>query len=106
MRLQRANSVAAAVMVAVALAPGALRAEEVTIVGCAQAGVETGCVVLSSGGALYNITAAKPAPQVGARGRVTGTIGGGVSLCQQGIILSPSTWEGVAGASCPDAAPR
>lgn len=102
----RMNTVAIALIAAGSLLPGTLRAEEVTIVGCAQAGVETGCVVLSAGGQLYNITAARPAPRPGVAGRVTGTISTDLSFCQQGTILSPATWQPVDGVACPDAAPR
>jgi hypothetical protein len=107
MRLQWPHFFTGALALAVALAPAAVRAEEVTITGCAQAGVEAGCVVLNSGGKLYNITAAKPAPKLGVPGTVTGTVlADSASFCQQGIILSAATWAPVGGATCPDAAPR
>ena len=106
MRTQTANSIAMAAALALAVMSTGARADDVTITGCAQAGVESGCVVLNSGSTLYNITAAKPAPKLGVPGTVTGTVFSGASFCQQGIILSPASWTPVTGATCPDAAPH
>ena len=106
MRLQPANPIAVALTLAVAFAPVAGRAADVIITGCPQAGVEAGCIVLNAGGTLYNVTAAKPAPKIGAPTRVTGTISNGVSLCQQGVILSPATSEPADGIACPATPPR
>ena len=105
MRTQTANSMAMAAALALAVLSTGARADDVTITGCAQAGVESGCVVMNSGGTLYNITAAKPAPKIGAAGRVTGTVlADSASFCQQGTILAPATWAAVDGIACPDAA--
>ena len=95
-------SVIAAIIAASALVPMAAVAEEVTITGCPEPGVEAGCIVMSGGGAIYNITAAKPKPTVGVAGKVTGTVSTGVSTCGQGNTLSPATWTPVAGLECVD----
>ena len=99
----RLRATAAALSVLVALAtPAVSQAEEVTATGCAQAGVETGCIVLmAQDGRLYNITAAQPKPAPGTAGTVTGTTGEGASSCMQGILLSPATWQPKPGAACP-----
>ena len=90
------------VALAVVAAPVASRAEEVTVSGCPQPGVEAGCIVLKGDdGKLYNISAAKPKPEPGVAGTVTGTVSQGASLCMQGIILSPATWQPRPGADCP-----
>src|SRR5438132_3587109 len=91
-----------AIIAASALAPVAAVAEEVTITGCPEPGVAAGCLVMSGGGAIYNITAAKPTPMVGVAGKVTGTLSTGVSTCGQGNTLSPATWTPVAGLDCID----
>src|SRR3954462_1850608 len=91
----------AAIIAAVGLLPAAAAAEEVTITGCPQPGVEAGCIVMSAAGALYNITAAKPTPVIGVAGKVTGTgNAGAVSLCGQGNVLSAATWTTVPGIDC------
>lgn len=90
------------VVLAALAAPTAGRAEEVTASGCVAAGVEAGCMVLQAeDGTLYNVTAAEPKPEPGAAGTVTGTVSSGVSLCMQGITLSPATWTPKPGADCP-----
>jgi hypothetical protein len=81
---------------ALALAPTVASADDVTVSGCPQAGVEAGCITITAGtgGTVYNITAAMPRPQIGLGGTVSGTLNIGVaSFCQQGIVLSPATWK-------------
>ena len=63
---------------AVLAAPAVGRAEEVTVSGCPQPGVEAGCIALmAEDGMLYNITAAVPKPEPGVAGTVTGTVSEG-----------------------------
>ncbi len=100
---------AAAVLLALAALalPAAGRAEEVTVSGCAQPGVEAGCIVLKAeDGTLYNITAAVPKPEPGVAGTVTGTVSQAASTCMQGTVLSPATWQPKPGAACPAPKPN
>jgi hypothetical protein len=102
MHLRFSLSSVSAITAALALAPAAALAEEVTITGCPQPGIEAGCIVISGTGGIYNITSAKPTPTIGVAGKVTGTVSGGVSSCGQGNILSPATWTPVDGVECTD----
>jgi len=68
-------------------------AQEVTVSGCARAGVESGCVILQSGGQTYNISSATPRPQVNTCGTVRGRPSNNPTTCMQGTLLSPATWE-------------
>ncbi len=82
--------------------PAAGRAEEVTASGCAQPGIEAGCIeLMAKDGRLYNITAAVPKPQPGVAGTVSGTVSEGMSSCMRGITLSPAKWSPEPGAACP-----
>jgi hypothetical protein len=76
-------------------------AVDITTSGCATAGVEAGCVMLESGGVVYDITAAKPKPEPGTFGTVKGSADGKVSICQQGTILDPAQWTPDPAQSCP-----
>jgi hypothetical protein len=69
------------------------RAEEVTVLGCAQLGVEAGCIILKSKGKTYNITGAKPTPKLNSYGKVTGTVTSNPSSCNQGTALANATWK-------------
>jgi hypothetical protein len=60
---------------------------------CVMAGVEHGCLMIRSGGQLYNITAAHPRPQVNWGISGYGTRSAGVSTCMQGIILTNIHWQ-------------
>ncbi|MDX8464902.1 hypothetical protein RFM26_04305 [Mesorhizobium sp. VK23B] len=68
-------------------------AQQVTASGCAEAGVENGCVMLKDGAKLYNITNAVPKPVVGTYGTVTGTVSGDKDICQQGDLLKAAEWK-------------
>lgn len=81
-----------AICTALMFAAGA-NAEQVTVRGCVDAGVEAGCLVLKSGNKTYNITSATPKPQPGSYGTVTGKISKDPTTCMQGILLKPSTWK-------------
>ncbi len=90
------------VALALLAAPMTARAEEVTLSGCPLAGVEAGCVMLKADdGTLYNVSAAEPKPQPGVAGKVTGTVSQDASLCMQGIVLKPASWQPTSGAACP-----
>jgi hypothetical protein len=83
-------------------APAASRAEEVTVSGCPEPGVEAGCIVLmAENGTLYNVSAAEPKPEIGVVGTATGMVSQAASLCMQGIVLKPATWAPTPGAACP-----
>jgi hypothetical protein len=75
--------------------------EEVTVTGCAAAGVEASCIILKDGGKIYDITAAQPAPFPGTYGTVKGMLTDKASACQQGQVIDPATWEVQAGKQCP-----
>lgn len=79
---------------ALACATGAFSAEakEVTVSGCAIAGVEAGCIVIVNKQQAYNISSAKPTPKIGTYGTVTGVVSDGMSFCMQGVILKPASW--------------
>ena len=71
----------------------AAHAEDITISGCVEKGVEGGCLIMKSGGKTYEINAATPKPVVGAYGTVTGTLATDMaSTCMQGTIISPAKW--------------
>ena len=87
-------------LILVATAPPVL-CEEVTLSGCAAAGVEGNCILLKSGDKTYDITAAQPAAVPGTYGTVKGTLTDKVSVCQQGPIVDPAIWEVETGKQCP-----
>jgi len=66
-------------------------AEDVSVSGCVEPGVEAGCLMMKAGDELYNVTHAKPKPEIGKYGTVMGTLSDGVDICQQGKIVDPST---------------
>ena len=76
-------------------------AEDITVSGCASAGVEANCLVLEAQGKTYNITAAQPTPVPGTYGTLKGTLSDKMSACQQGVIVDPATWEVEPGKACP-----
>ena len=84
-----------------AVLSGSALAADVTLRGCASAGVEAGCVMLEMGGVVYDITAAKPKPEPGTFGTVTGSTSDKVSMCQQGTILDPAEWAPDPSTACP-----
>jgi hypothetical protein len=98
--MRQSLRVAVAIAACIVLARGAL-AVDITTSGCATAGVEAGCVMLESGGVVYDITAAKPKPEPGTFGTVKGSADGKVSICQQGTILDPAQWTPDPAQSCP-----
>lgn len=69
------------------------QAQQVTASGCAEPGVEAGCIMLKEGDKLYNITHASPKPATGTYGTVTGTISGDPDTCQQGTLLKAAEWK-------------
>lgn len=97
------RSLATLTIAALACAMGgfAADAKDVTVSGCARAGIENGCIVITSKAGTYNISSAMPTPKAGTYGTVTGVVSDGVSLCMQGIILKPATWTPDAKKACP-----
>jgi hypothetical protein len=93
-----------AIIAVLALAAGspAFADQPIRVEGCVEAGVESGCLVLrAADGKVYNVTAARPAPAVGAFGEIAGTIKrDAMSICMQGLIVSPAAWTAKQGA-CP-----
>jgi hypothetical protein len=84
----------------IAMAAPAL-AEEITVSGCAAAGVEASCVILKDGDKTYDISAAQPAPFPGTYGTLKGTLTDKLSTCQQGVVVDPAIWEVETGKQCP-----
>ena len=76
-------------------------AKDVTASGCARAGVENGCIVITGKGGTYNISGAKPTPKANTYGTVTGAVFDGMSFCMQGTILKPATWTADPRKLCP-----
>jgi hypothetical protein len=76
-------------------------AEEITVSGCAAAGVEANCIILKDRDKTYDISAAQPAPFPGTYGTVKGTLTDRASACQQGMVIEPATWEVETGKPCP-----
>lgn len=77
-------------------------AEEISVSGCAAAGVEASCMILKAeDGKTYDITAARPAPEPGTYGKVTGTLSDKMSICQQGPVIDPAQWQVEPGRECP-----
>jgi hypothetical protein len=93
-----------AIVAVLALAAGspAFADQPIRVEGCVEAGVEAGCLVLrATDGKVYNVTAAKPAPAIGAYGEIVGAIkDDAMSICMQGSIVSPAAWTAKQGA-CP-----
>lgn len=77
-------------------------AVDITTSGCVFRGVEAGCLMLESGGVVYDITAAKPKPEAGTFGTVKGFAADKMSICQQGMILDPAQWTPDPERSCPE----
>jgi len=70
--------------------------QPVDAAGCPRAGVEKGCMVLTSKGKTYNITAANPKPDLDQHRGISlrGTTDpGAMSYCMQGRILKDIKWE-------------
>lgn len=89
------------VSVSIAAALPAL-AEEISVSGCAASGVEASCMILKAeDGKTYDITAARPVPEPGTYGKVTGTLSDKMSICQQGPVVDPAQWQVEPGRECP-----
>ena len=86
-------------LIAVAAMPAL--AEEITVSGCAVAGVEANCIIIKDHDKTYDITAAQPAPFPGTYGTVKGTLTDKASACQQGVVVDPAIWEVQTGKPCP-----
>ena len=65
----------------------AAAAEEITVSGCAAAGVEPNCIILEADGKTYNISTAQPAPVPGTYGTIKGTLT--VQACDPNSCLPP-----------------
>lgn len=71
----------------------ASQAASVQVSGCAEPGVEAGCVMLKDGDKTYNITHASPVPIPGEYGTVTGEVSNNADLCMQGDLLESAEWK-------------
>ena len=99
------SALTAAILVAAsALAPIAAMADNVTIIGCPEPGIQAGCIMMSATGGLYDVSSATPTPQAGVPEQVAGTVAtGGTSPCGGGSnVLSPATTTPVDSIVCPD----
>lgn len=63
--------------------------------GCAFRGVDTTCLMVRSGRNTFNVTAARPRPDLGRHLGIVGagTRSGKVSSCGQGIVLENIHWS-------------
>jgi hypothetical protein len=76
----------------------------VSFTGCTAAGVESGCLIVASGGKTYNISSARPRPGLGRAIAGRGILADEMSHCMQGRILKDVHWRYVRHAKpCPDA---
>lgn len=71
----------------------AAEAKTVSFSGCTYRGVEAGCLMVKSGGAVYNISAARPRPGVGRAIAGTGSLFTGPTTCMQGTALTRISWH-------------
>lgn len=67
--------------------------EIVAFTGCTAAGVETGCLIVTSGGKTYNISSARPRPDPGRAISGRGVVAKEMSHCMQGPILKQVRWR-------------
>jgi hypothetical protein len=87
---------AAAVLAAVAFAlSGVASAKDVAVsfTGCTYAGVEAGCLLVTSGGKAYNITSARPRPGLQRAIAGKGIVSGNLTTCMQGQVLTDVHWR-------------
>jgi hypothetical protein len=61
--------------------------KEVQFEGCVRPGVEAGCLIVTTNGVAYDVTSGKAILKIDQYAAGTGVVSGGVSICQQGIIL-------------------
>lgn len=61
--------------------------------GCTYRGVERGCLMVKSGGRVYNITSARPRPGVNRAIAGHGDVARGITICQQGTALKNIRWH-------------
>lgn len=71
----------------------AAEAKTVSFSGCVYRGVEASCLMVRSGGAVYNISAARPRPGVGRPIAGTGWLFTGPTTCMQGTTLTRISWH-------------
>lgn len=68
--------------------------ERVTVTGCTEPGVTATCLMLrGDDGNIYNITTARPRPDIGRMVRLTGTRVLRFGICMQGIDLAGIQWS-------------
>ncbi|MER9797969.1 hypothetical protein NKJ36_12610 [Mesorhizobium sp. M0142] len=96
------NAIVIISAVAIFFHVGGAYSQQVTASGCAEAGVEAGCVMLKEGDKLYNITHASTKPTVGTYGTVTGTVSSDPDTCQQGTLLKAAEWKPDPEKVCPN----
>lgn len=61
--------------------------------GCTYRGVEGGCLMVKSGGTVYNISSARPRPGVNRAIAGHGDLAGGMTTCMQGTALKNIRWH-------------
>ena len=61
--------------------------------GCTMPGVETGCLLVKSGSQTYNISSAKPRPDLDRAIAGRGIAWAGMSHCMQGKLLKDVRWS-------------
>jgi hypothetical protein len=94
----------AAILAATILTPALALADNVTIAGCPEPGVQAGCVLITVKDGVYDVSAAMPTPLVGVPQQVVGTIvaNGPASACGATNVISSGTTSPAAQIACPD----
>jgi hypothetical protein len=86
----------AAVLAAGSFAVSAAAAPKDVVVpfsGCTMPGVEAGCLLVKNGKRIYNISSAKPRPNLYRTIAGHGVVSNGVTTCMQGTALSDVRWH-------------
>ena len=90
----KASSYALAAVAAASLAASsAASAHNARFSGCTFRGVTAGCLMVKSGGRIYNITAAKPRPGLNRAIAGSGYVTGAPTICMQGTALRNVRWH-------------
>jgi hypothetical protein len=91
--MSKSNWTLAATAALSLLSASAAEAKTVSFSGCVYRGVESSCLMVRSGGTVYNISAARPRPGVGRAIAGTGSIFTGPTICLQGTTLTRISWH-------------
>jgi hypothetical protein len=102
-RLGTAVLTLAMLFAASALAQSRNEPQNVHLTGCVEAGVESGCLVLTdqATGKLYNLYFQNEKPAVGTAIELNGlTRPGSFTVCMQGLPVRVDNWKPISGVKC------